>query len=94
MSITVNIVQPEWVATPREPNDAHEPRTQDRWDHGDASPSNKDGEEANAIRACFGQEYLAAGLADDPQDGAAQPDPSLLDQGDVPSEGGQVDPSL
>ena len=84
MSITVNIVQPDWVAAPREPNDAHEPRTQDGWDHGDATPSHNDGDKANAIRVGFGHEYLAAGLADGTEDVAPFSNPSFLDQGDVP----------
>ena len=87
MCITVHIVQPEWVTAPCEPNDAHEPRTQDGWDHGNATPAHNDGEQASAIRVGLGQENLAASLADGTEDGTPFSNPSFLDQGDIPAKG-------
>ena len=87
MCITVHIVQPEWVTAPREPHYAHEPRTQDGWDHGKATPAHNDGEQASAIRVGFGQENLAASLADGTEDGTPFSNPSFLDQGDIPAKG-------
>ena len=87
MCITVHIVQPERVAAPREPHYAHEPRAQDRWDHGNATPAHDDGKQASAISVGFGQENLSASLADGTEDGTPFSNPSFLDQGDIPAKG-------
>ena len=94
MSITVHIVQPERITAPREPHNAHKPRTQDGWDQGNATPTHNDGEQASAIRVGLGQKDLAASLADGTEDGTPIPYPSLLDQSDIPAKGRQVSPSL
>ena len=94
MCIAINIVKPHGVPTPREPNNAHKTRPKHGGYKGNTAAANNDGKEGFTVRFGCRQENLAAGPTNNPHNGAPQTDPGLLDQGDVPTEGGQVSPPL
>jgi hypothetical protein len=92
--IAIDVVEPKGVTTTVVPDNSHQAGPQDFRDHGNAAAPDNGGEQAGAISLGFGQEHLATGLPDDAKDGLAFPHPSLLDQGNVPLQIGQIGPAL
>ena len=94
VGIAIDIVQPHRVPTPGVPDHTHEPGPKHRWNGGGAATTDNDGKEAVAIMIGGRQDNLTTSPTDIPQYGAPQTDTGLLYQGDVPTEGRKVSPTL